>query len=219
MQTPEQNQNGITNETEKKLLQEKCKDIGIYGLKNKINGKWYIGQSAKSIEKRWYFYKKLHCKEQPNLYNALKKYGYDSFDKIVLENCTSDKNTLNERETHWINFYNSIKNGYNLKCGGQHGKVSLETRDKIRKSKLGKHRDFTTIENMRKSMNALYNGPDGRAIKTRISNSVKKALALPKTKEKMKKAALSRKPMSNETRMKCGEASKLYWASKKKSKN
>ena len=44
-------------------------------------------------------YKNMHCKRQPKIYNALKKYGYDGFNKVLLEECSSK--SLREREAYW----------------------------------------------------------------------------------------------------------------------
>lgn len=111
--------------------------IGIYGLRNKLKPyKWYIGQSV-DIIKRWEKdYRRLKCEGQPKLYYALQKYGYDGFDKILLEECTPDKKTLDERETQWMIHYNSIEGGYNLRGGGRgHGWHSEETKAKIREAR------------------------------------------------------------------------------------
>lgn len=108
---------------------------GIYGLRNKVNDKWYVGQSL-DIYDRWHEYDTLHCKSQRKLYAALLKYGVESFDKVVLEECSSSD--LDTKEDDWINTKDSIKNGYNCKGGGSHGKMSDETREKIRQSLTGR---------------------------------------------------------------------------------
>lgn len=95
------------------------KIVGIYGLRNKVNDKWYIGQSI-DIHHRWNnAYKLMHCEYQKKIYRALKKYGYDAFDKVILEECVEDMNILNQREEYWILYYNSIKNGYNIRLAGR----------------------------------------------------------------------------------------------------
>jgi group I intron endonuclease len=73
--------------------------IGIYKITSPTN-KVYIGQSI-NIERRHkeYFYKQ--CKQQPQLYNSLNKYGFNSHNIEILEECILEK--LNERE----NFYKS----------------------------------------------------------------------------------------------------------------
>lgn len=111
--------------------------VGIYGLQNKLKPeKWNIGQSW-DIYKRWDDYKMLSCGGQPKIYNAIKKYGYDGFEKRIIEMCDSDidQESLDLKESSWINHYNSIKNGYNLKGGGSKGKHSEETKQKIREAR------------------------------------------------------------------------------------
>jgi len=94
------------------------KKSGIYGLTNKITNKWYVGQTINDIADRWGDYKRMNCKGQPKLYRALRKYGYENFEKIILEECPADRYILNERETFWILEKNSVKNGYNCNEGG-----------------------------------------------------------------------------------------------------
>lgn len=116
-----------------------AKIVGIYGLRNKINGKWYVGQSI-DIYDRWESYRILKCKLQRKLYAALKKYGFDAFDKIVLEKCIAQKSILDSREDHYIVLYDSIANGYNLKRGGSAGTLSRESKSRISKSLIGRFR-------------------------------------------------------------------------------
>lgn len=128
---PINDQNVITNETEKQSVKKEC--IGIYGLRNKINNKWYVGQSIYSIASRWKVYHKPdRCKGQTKLYNALKKYGIDNFDKIILEECLPDRQILDSREDYWIRNYDSVENGYNCRYGGANGKMSKESIQKIK---------------------------------------------------------------------------------------
>ena len=90
----------------------------IYKITNKINQKSYIGLTSKSVEERW----KEHIasinklKDQRPLYSALAKYGVDSFSIETIEEVDND--FLGERETYWISYYDSYKNGYNATLGG-----------------------------------------------------------------------------------------------------
>jgi group I intron endonuclease len=115
------------------------KIVGIYGLRNKITGKWYVGQSI-DIYDRWESYRILKCKLQRKLYAALKKYGFDAFDKIILEKCIAQKSILDNLEDHYIVLYDSITNGYNLKRGGSAGTLSSESKSRISKSLIGRFR-------------------------------------------------------------------------------
>lgn len=91
----------------------------IYMITNKVNGKAYIGQTAFSIQKRWKEHKcdakKNRAKNRP-LYEAINKYGDDSFEISVIEECTADKG--DERERYWIEHYGTFKTGYNATFGG-----------------------------------------------------------------------------------------------------
>jgi len=88
----------------------------IYEITNKINGKSYIGQySGKSFET--YFGSGKLIKY------AIKKYGIDNFEKIILDECFN-KEELNEKEIFWIDKKQTIKSGYNLTKGGTGGDLS-----------------------------------------------------------------------------------------------
>lgn len=90
---------------------------GIYLLRNKINGKIYIGK-ANNLKIRITSYKYCHKKKDHNyIINAIKKYGWNNFDVEILisfEQINSD--ILLKIESEYIKKYNSTnKNvGYNL---------------------------------------------------------------------------------------------------------
>jgi group I intron endonuclease len=88
----------------------------VYEIKNKINGKSYIGQHASDDLSNYWGSGKL-------IKAAINKYGIDNFDRIILERCVS-KEELNEREKYWIAKNNTIENGYNLTEGGTGGDTS-----------------------------------------------------------------------------------------------
>ncbi len=125
--------NDTTNDTASVSVPNVC--CGIYGLRNKANGKWYVGQST-DILSRWNrAYKGMRCQNQHKIYRALKKYGYDGFDKIILEECGVEQ--LDSREVYWSEYYDSINNGYNLRVGGgRKGALSFETKEKLRARKF-----------------------------------------------------------------------------------
>lgn len=96
---------------------------GIYMWKNKINGHKYIGYS-KNIERRWKehskipFSKSRHNDDSVALYNAIRKYGVEAFEKIVLEECSEKE--LKEKEQYYIKLYNTFLSpaDYNETPGG-----------------------------------------------------------------------------------------------------
>ena len=112
---------------------------GIYGIHNKINNKWYIGQS-KDIKDRNYHERRNMKKgrfhnnsENPHFVNAIKKYGINSFEFVIIEYCPIEE--LNKKEIYYIKKYNAKSpNGYNLTNGGEATrgyKHTLESRKKM----------------------------------------------------------------------------------------
>lgn len=139
MSNPALDRCDTTTNTENWFLKNRCVVIGIYGLKNRVNDKWYIGQSADNILDRWGRYSRLKCKRQRKLYNALLKYGYDAFEKVIIEVCDAGipQEMLDKKETSWILHFNSIEHGYNLTTGGRGGKKSTETRKRMSLANIG----------------------------------------------------------------------------------
>jgi group I intron endonuclease len=135
--------------------------VGIYGLRNHLNSKWYVGQSDigkrnKGVRSRAQQYLLLKCRKQKALYNALKFYGLMNFSDYLLEECRSDQ--LNQRESYWIERMNSLSpNGYNLTTGGGHYKMSDETISRI--SRINRGRVFGP--EVRKKMSLAHLGKPG----------------------------------------------------------
>jgi group I intron endonuclease len=118
--------------------------VGIYKITNP-KGKVYIGKSI-DIEKRHNIYKNYNCKQQPMIYNSLKKYGWESHKVDILEECTED--ILNEREEYWITRYNSVDNGMNLTFGGDGGRRSKITRKKMSKAHQGMKKPWAGLNKL-----------------------------------------------------------------------
>lgn len=101
-----------------KTMETKLKS-GIYSITNRINKKKYIGQSV-DVEKRLYAHKlSLVSGTHVNfhLQKAIHKYGMENFSFEIIE--YSKVEDLSSREIYWINYYNSVKNGYNVLLGGK----------------------------------------------------------------------------------------------------
>lgn len=106
----------------------RVKICGIYGLWCRVTKKWYIGQSV-NIKKRWWVYKKGRLVRQPKLNNAIKKYGWDAFETIVLETYPVEiADAISDiREIYWVAELDGYTQGYNCTRGGG-GKYSHERR-------------------------------------------------------------------------------------------
>ena len=75
----------------------------IYGSRNIVNGKWYIGQTTVGLENR----RRQHLSTARNnnchtyrcvFHDAIRKYGEDAFEWTVLESDIHTYDELNERE-------------------------------------------------------------------------------------------------------------------------
>lgn len=133
------------------------KKCGIYKIENRVNHKVYIGQSI-DIETRWSAHRrcgKYHDKENYFLYQAINKYGIDSFDFTILEEC--NECNLDEKEIYYIQKYDSYKHGYNMTLGGK-GTVggNINSRNKAPKNiKQFCNNDITEIAKLDKSFNVI----------------------------------------------------------------
>lgn len=92
----------------------------IYKITNTLNDKVYIGQTIKTVQKRFTQHKNNSNKEyfsQIVLYKAFNKYGIENFICEEIEEVPNNK--LDEREKYWIEYYDSYFNGYNSTLGGR----------------------------------------------------------------------------------------------------
>lgn len=114
--------------------------IGIYGIRNKITNKIYVGQTVDidMRHKEHYQYLRSGTHANQHLQNAWNKYGEKSFEFIVLEECILCN--LTSREQWWIDYYGGIdsKNTYNIREAGSKGHLADETKQKLSKAHKGK---------------------------------------------------------------------------------
>lgn len=94
----------------------------IYLITNKINGKRYVGQTARDMWTRF----EEHCKKNnPSVIGkAIQKYGHNSFSLEELERVPLEQ--LDEREKYWIQYYDTYHLGYNQTQGGDTCRTSLK---------------------------------------------------------------------------------------------
>lgn len=128
----------------------------IYLIRNKINGKCYVGQAmcfTGENNSRWGTFGrwKSHVREAIKsnqdhcrvLNEAIRKYGEKNFEVTTLLKCNNEE--LDENEIRFVEQFNSvIPNGYNLKKGGYSSKNNEETILKMKEAHSGKlHSDET----------------------------------------------------------------------------
>lgn len=178
------------------------KKYGIYGIRNKINGKIYIGQTMMSFGDRWDCHKaqlRGGYHENPHLQNSWNKYGEENFEFIIVYDCQNqeDKDFVNQLEIDEIAKYKSFGLAYNIHDGGEGGlflgkHLSEETKRKIgeknRINMLGRKASEETKKKMSDSQKARYDkwtDEDRREWGQKISKA-QSGIKKPKLKEIMK---------------------------------
>lgn len=110
----------------------------VYCIINNVNGKRYVGQTQ-NLRIRFNGY--MNGRFNPHLTHAVKKYGIENFEVVILEKVPVDR--LDEREQYWMDFYDVVHSGYNI-CpivGTARGiKRSEKTCEKLRKAATGNKR-------------------------------------------------------------------------------
>lgn len=184
----------------------------IYETTNLINGKKYIGQHKSNKFDTWYLGSGIVLKK------AIKKYGRENFQTIIIEKIYTNKDDLNKREVYWIEYFNAVKSKeyYNNSCGGEEKgwkgfngavklglkkhpcnkrKMSEKTKQKISKANKGKKR----TEEQRKQFSKSHKGQVAWNKGKKTSTKVKEKLS----KSHMGQKAWNKgKSFSNESRQK-----------------
>lgn len=108
----------------------------LYKITNRVNGKMYIGITKNpNVRKNqhWNFEKRFNGKSISILYQAMRKYGKDSFEFSII--CIGSKSYILDLETKVISLYRTQEKhfGYNIKPGGEAGRgysIKTSKRDK-----------------------------------------------------------------------------------------
>lgn len=143
---------------------------GIYGIRNKINGKIYVGKTQVSFgDRRDCHFSQLNGGYHGNshLQRAWNKYGEENFEFIIIHSCDNNEGTeeVNNLEIKYIKYYSDLKLSYNMKAGGDGGQLlgghlSEETKRKIgEKNRIhmtGRKFSQETKEKMSKSQKERY---------------------------------------------------------------
>lgn len=182
------------------------------------NGKVYIGKTSGTIESRAGVNGRRYV--HGHFHNAIKKYGWDNIEHIVLKDGLTDEEAC-IYEQEMIAKYESFNpdKGYNITLGGEGMvgvKLSDETKEKLRQANLGKKQSKETID---KRVSHYKGKPRSEEVKKKISESHKGVPLSEEHKQRLKEAAKNRKsskghkrkPLSEEHKQKLREACKKYW--------
>ena len=147
----------------------------IYCIRNKINNKKYIGQTAWNINKRLNKHKGQLINNKhynKNLQEDFNKYGMDNFEFIILDEFTFTnkellKKVLLDMEKFYIDLWDTEndKKGYNIIFGGKNkkliqcietGKIFNGSEDVINTMFDGKGSSSTIREHLRGRTKSAY---------------------------------------------------------------
>lgn len=204
---------------------------GVYCWLNRVNGKRYVGSSARSLLRRMRDHRGSLSKGKSHnrhLQHAWDKYGSRKFAFVILERCAPED--CIPREQYWIDRYQSANKefGYNLSptAGNNFGvkhsaefrlKVSIagtgrkhtqETKDKIAAANTG-HEVSPEVRNKISTtkQSRVYVVTEETRTKIAITSTGRTHTVSPESRELMRIAALNRQPASKETRAKISAAS------------
>ena len=141
-------------------------EILLYKALNKANGKCYIGQTNRSLEKR---IQEHLTANNTRFHKALETHGIENFEWTILETCT-DRQRANQREIELIEEYNSYNMGYNSHLGGRAGGYTTEESIKKRQATRQANGGYKTVSKRQKENNVSHR-PE---VQQKIRESVKK---------------------------------------------
>lgn len=119
----------------------------VYIHTNKINGKMYIGITSTSLKKRFGDCGSGYKEHNVKFWRAIQKYGWDNFEhELFADNLTEDE--ANNMEHILIDCFDTINNGYNCREGGKAGKLSEETKQKIKEKRA---QQLISMDSIRKT--------------------------------------------------------------------
>jgi len=110
----------------------------IYCIHNLTTGKKYIGQTIEKLQRR--VLRHFRTINETKISRTIQKYSKYDFVYGIIEE-VGNRNLLDEREKYWIQYYNSVDNGFNIKEGGKCSRGFKQSQDSIEKRRqklLGK---------------------------------------------------------------------------------
>lgn len=121
----------------------------VYVHVNKINGKRYVGITSRPPEVRWrdgtgYI-------SNPRFYSAIKKYGWDGFEHIILKSGLSEEDAKGAERLFIKEWHTQdLDCGYNLTSGGEGTRDCHPSEETRRKLSEARRRENLSDETLRR---------------------------------------------------------------------
>ena len=114
--------------------------MNIYKFTHIETGRCYIGQTIQDPNRRRleHISDSRYTTKEYHFHNALRKYGIDAFTFDVIASATT-LDELNLLEEQFIEKYDSIKNGFNIRNGGGNKLHSEESKERMGVAQTAAH--------------------------------------------------------------------------------
>lgn len=148
----------------------------VYKTVNKINGKAYIGKDVRNNPK--------YLGSGLDLQKAIKRYGKNNFEKVILEECFN-KEELWKREEYWLNKFNvkdnpNFYNRTNKAFGAWEGRKFLPPSKETKLKMSMAHKDIPLSEEHKQSISKAMKGHSKtKEWKSNLSKSATKSFGKP----------------------------------------
>lgn len=179
----------------------------VYKATNKINGKIYIGKTIRKLSHaKARHFNRAKLGFDTYFYNAIRKYGFDSFEWEVIYNGTSDIDICN-KEVELIKYFNSRSQdiGYNMTDGGD-GSSGIIVKESTKKlmsiNSLGIKNSCYGLHG---TNHPAYGNKHSQEVKDKISKTFKDKPKTEEHKSNLSKAKLMLSHYSYELRVKAFE--------------
>lgn len=167
----------------------------LYKITNTITNKCYIGWTSKTVDQRWnqHITDALNFRDNRKFYNAIRKYGKDSWQIETLSEVESN-DEAKTKEIELIEQFQSYSRGYNATRGGDGNNgiiMSLESNEARSRALKGIPKNYDRMKGKSHS----------EETKEKISKAHKgmKKPWVNHTKEQIFKRALTRRALTKET--------------------
>jgi group I intron endonuclease len=113
----------------------------IYKWTHTESNRCYIGQSIQAPNQRRleHINDSKHCKKTYHFHNALRRYGVEAFTWEVIDTTATSLDELNNLEEKYVEMYDSINNGFNIRQPGKNKLHSEESKKRMSEAQKSAH--------------------------------------------------------------------------------